>query len=959
MSDGNLHRENQELRRCLEEAESALAAIRQGTVDTIVVEAPEGVRAYCLSGTETVYRVAIETMAEAVIDVAPDGTILFCNTRFTQITDTPSEHLIGRELTSFVRTEDQDRLCALLQQCLRAPVSDRIVFRGSNGDRTPAWVTGRALERAHGMSLCLIALDLTELESSDHQITQLRQTQQALKEARRQAEQAAEALRLSEERLELAFRATQDGVWDWNLETDEVFYSSRWKSMLGYGDAEIENQTSAWKRLLHPDDFPRCAEAVEKVLRGEQDFVIEFRMRHKDGHYVPILSRGHTVRPRPGAPVTRIVGTHFDLSERKQSEAALQASEERFRQMASAVSEVFWMATPAMDQVLYVSPAVEELWGHPVEAIVADPLLWVKAIHPEDRPRMQEALQGPVLAGSHEMEFRVERPDGSIRWIHGRSYPVRDAEGQVSVITGVCSDITARRQMEKQLQASEEQKFRAIFDGASDGILVADIESKKIVLANFRICQMLGYTQEEIMELGVQDIHPHIPPDQSQQAFEQAARGIALPLLDFELRRKDGTRLPVNVAPGFVDADGKSLVVGFFRDISERKQAEAALAESEARYRLLLETLPLSVMVIDLSYRIILANQSAARLFGAAHAEDLAGRSIWDLTQNDPQDPAMSARLAELWAQGEVAPVERLFRTLDGSIIPIETRAVALKSLDGEMTGFMLVGENITARKQAEEGLRQSEFKYRVVAENTFDWEFWLSPEGHYLYTSPSCERITGYSPAEFTADPLLMERIIHPEDLASYQAHRSLAPTEQHQREMEFRVIRRDGVVRWIGHICGSIRERDGRVHGVRGSNRDITERKHAEMALRESEARYRLLMENMPLAVMDTSYQIVMANQAAASLARLASARDLVGRSAFEFSRVPVDDPAMAARIAELLAHGEAPPFEAQFTAQDGSTFPVETRAIALKDAAGKAQGFLGLAEDITSRKLSLIHI
>ena len=129
------------------------------------------------------------------------------------------------------------------------------------------------------------------------------------------------SLRESEERLTLAFAGAQEGVWDWNLVTGYVVYSPRWKQMLGYADDEIEPHVSAWERLLHPDDMARAQEVNASVARGARAYEGEFRLLHKDGHYVQVLSRGYPVRREPGGPVVRIVGTHFDLTERRQAEA--------------------------------------------------------------------------------------------------------------------------------------------------------------------------------------------------------------------------------------------------------------------------------------------------------------------------------------------------------------------------------------------------------------------------------------------------------------------------------------------------------------------------------------------------------------------------------------------------------------------------------------------------------------
>ena len=128
------------------------------------------------------------------------------------------------------------------------------------------------------------------------------------------------ALLESEERFNLAVKAAREGVWDWNMETDAVWYSPRYKEMLGYADDEIEHHVSAWLRLLHPDDKEPSLRIVEAVMRGERDYEIEFRLRHKDGHYLDILSRGFPVRREADGKIVRIVGIHFDLSERKEAE---------------------------------------------------------------------------------------------------------------------------------------------------------------------------------------------------------------------------------------------------------------------------------------------------------------------------------------------------------------------------------------------------------------------------------------------------------------------------------------------------------------------------------------------------------------------------------------------------------------------------------------------------------------
>jgi len=140
-------------------------------------------------------------------------------------------------------------------------------------------------------------------------------------------------------------------------------------------------------------------------------------------------------------------------------------------------------------------------------------------------------------------------------------------------------------------------------------------------------------------------------------------------------------------------------------------------------------------------------------------------------------------------------------------------------------------------RLRAEEALRASEERYRIVADNTYDWEFWMDPEGRFIYCSPSCERITGYSPAEFEADPELMGRIVHPEDSDRYAAHLNSRVRENGLKQLQLRIIRRDGSERWVEHICRPVHDAEGRFLGYRGSNADITDRRRLEEQLRQAQ--------------------------------------------------------------------------------------------------------------------------
>ncbi|MBJ6725183.1 PAS domain-containing hybrid sensor histidine kinase/response regulator [Geomesophilobacter sediminis] len=268
-------------------------------------------------------------------------------------------------------------------------------------------------------------------------------------------------------------------------------------------------------------------------------------------------------------------------------------------------------------------------------------------------------------------------------------------------------------------------------------------------------------------------------------------------------------------------------------EIAERQRVEEELRQTTKTLNLIVENLPDMVFLKDgREFHFLQFNHAGETMLGIPR-EELLGKNDHDFFTQE-QANFFTGKDREVFLRGEVVDIpEEPIRARDGQTRFLHTKKVPILDERGEPAYLLGISEDITNRKKAEEALRASEEKYRTVADFTYDWEYWVSPERQFIYCSPACERITGYSASEFIDNPSLLETIAHPEDQEEFRRHLSSAPSPSGaEYESEFRILHRSGEIRWISHACRAVYDRNGTYQGRRGANRDITDRKHAEEA-------------------------------------------------------------------------------------------------------------------------------
>ncbi len=467
-----------QLKQASEELKDVITELQREIVQRQQVEA-------YLREREEQYQSVVDNVKEVIFQTDVNGYWTFLNPAWSEITGFAIAQSIGTFFCDYVHPDDRQRNLEQFQALIegkkeycRLEVRYLTKSGGYRWIEVVAQLTFDANRRVIGT--CGTLNDITE---------------------RKQAEVA---LRESEERFRslvahipgVVYRCACDA--DWTME----FISDVIEEISGYPAADfLHNQVRTFASAIAPQDRATVERVVLECLAQKQPYVLEYRLLHRDGSVRWVYEKGQGVFATNGSLLC-LDGVIFDITEYKQTQENLQSREEQFRQLAENIDEVFWMTSVDKNQMLYVSPAYETIWGRKTASLYEQPRLWLDAIHPEDRDRILSTFEKQQQPGEYDEVYRVVRPDYSVRWIRDRAFPVLDPQGKVYRIAGIAEDITERKQAQAEI-LNALAKEKELVDLKSRFISITSHEFRTpltTILSTAELLEYYDWTKEEEVE---------------------------------------------------------------------------------------------------------------------------------------------------------------------------------------------------------------------------------------------------------------------------------------------------------------------------------------------------------------------------------------------------------------------------------------------------------------------------
>jgi PAS domain S-box-containing protein len=875
-----------------------------------------------LKDSEEKYHSLVEQGNDGIVYIE-DRLIRYCNSKMLEISGYAMEELIDKPFIDFIVPEQKNNAAEMYKQRvagMKVPDRYELDIISRDGTTVHTEISANLISFRQKLIDIVIVRDITDRKKM------------------------YDALRQTEEMFSKAFRSSPDAVMIITLD-DGIIIDANDAAVknTGYSLNEmIEHSTLELNLWVNPEDSAKIQQSLEKNGRVSQEV---YQFRTKSGE---IRTWEYSAEPILIGNKKCLLSVQRDITEQKHAEEALKKSE---REKAAILNGV-------LELVTYQDRKLKVIWANKAagDSVGTSPEKLAGRYCYEIWQNRSEPCTGCPLVKCFDTgqphQREMTSPDGRIWFIRG--YPVRDENSDVIGATEVTLEITARKQAEDALIESQKM-FSLAFRDSPNLMLISSLKEGLIIEVNDAYCRATGYSREELIGHTTLELNLWHDPKQRKSIAESLEKRKAVSNAEVRFRAKSGEIRTFSLSMAKITLKEEPYLISIASDITEQKQAEDALNESETRFRSLFETMAQGVVYQLADGKIISSNPAAQRILGLS-IDQILGR-----TSTDPRWKSINENGTDF--PGEEHPSMVALRTgkaVENVVMGIfnpkinEHKWILVSAIpefrEGETTPYRAYTtfSDITEQKKAEKALQESEERYRLIFEYSKDAILLTSPDGRILAANPEACRMFGRSEEDLCR--IGRSGITDTSDPQLEKALEKRKTTGEFSGELTF--IRADGT-KFLGDISTKLfYDKEGKAR-TSMIIRDTTERKRMEEQLERDSEEIKLIINSTPILVFykDLKGKFLRVNKAMATALNIAE-KDLLGKTVFDlFSKDIAEGMTNDDREVFTTGHPKLNILE-QYESAAGMRW-VQTDKIPILDNDGKVIGLVGFAQDITEQK------
>ncbi|MBN2463065.1 MAG: PAS domain S-box protein [Dehalococcoidia bacterium] len=772
-----------------------------------------------LRRSEERYRTIMEDMEEAYYEDDLAGNFTFANNALCHQLGYAREELIGMNYKVYIPPEEVERVFQAYNQVYR---------------------TGQPITLFHNKEIrkdgrqIIAETSILPLRNKNGDIIGFRGVGRDATERL----QMEEALRQSEEKYRSILEQMEEAYYEVDIAGNFTFSNDAMCRSLGYSREELMGMN--FKAYISPEDTDKVFQAFNQVYRtGKPLAAFIEKTITKNGTVMIFETSVSPIRNEKG-DITGFKGVGCDVTERKQIEEALRRSEERYRTILDEMEESYY-ETDLTGNYTFFNDSLCKKLGYSREELMG--MNFQVHTEPEDVKKITETYAEVYRKGKPIKWFSPAqiRKDGTRIFAEDSISILRDQRGKVIGYRGISRDVTERTQMLEALRRSEE-KYRNVLEGIEESYYEVDYAGN-FTFFNDALCHQLGYSREELMGMNYKI---YTPPDKVKevfQAYNQVYRtGEPTKLFDMEQLIKDGAQVVIENSI-FPLRNEKGEIIGFRgigRDVTQRKQMEETLRQSEEKYRNVLENMREAYYEMDIAGNYTFFNDALCRHLGYSR-EELMGMNYRTYVPLEKWEDAFEI-YNQVYRVGEPSEMHNVIQIRkDGRRISVESSAIPIRNEKSEIIGFRGIMRDVTERKRTEEALRHSEEKYRTILEDMKDAYFEIDTAGNYTFFNDALCHQLGYSREELMG--MNFKTYTPPDKVKeTFKIYNRIYRTGEPAEISDIALIRKDGRQLFAESSASPIRNEKDEIVGFRGVMRDVTERKLAAEEKRQLEQKAQL---------------------------------------------------------------------------------------------------------------------